>query len=108
MNSFTYCIIILLILSVLNNLVFYYSVYDSSYLPKDPLLPDNIGVYKYTFYYNINAEEYDNQTYDGIEIKNSFDTVVNNFVNDNIGKCLIIDRKPNVDDYSKIQGISDI
>ena len=108
MDSYSTCILILLILSVINNLVFYYSVYDNSYLAKDPLLPDNIGVYKYNFYYNIDAYTFNNETYDGIEIKKDFDNLVDNFVNDNLGKCLIIDHKPNADDYSKINSISEI
>ena len=103
----------LLFVSIINNLIMYYSSYHYKN-SKDPLLPNNIGVLKYNVYYNIKTTQstnkeseyysYDNNS--GISIKNDIDKTLNNYQNKNIGKCLIVIDNPNSEDYQKILKIS--
>lgn len=90
----------------------YYSSYHYTG-QKDPLIPDNIGIIKYNVYYNIKTSHSD-ETYDyynneynsGITIKNDIDTLLNNYQDEHIGKCLIVSDRPTSNDYKKILKIS--
>lgn len=114
MNAFTTFILILLILSIVNNLIMYSSSYHKPYV-KDPLLPDNIGVLRYNVYYNIQTTQalgfknhYDpERNISGISVKNDLDEMLNTYQKDNVGRCLIVSEDPTAEDYNKIQRISD-
>ena len=108
MNNFTLCLLLLLIISIINNLIIY-SSYIYSYSYRDPLLPDNIGVIHYDIYYNINHNT--NKEKSGI-LKTNYKYKINEYMNklqkNNIQYLYIKDRNLELSDYNKIIKLSQI
>jgi len=108
MNNFTLCLLLLLIISIINNLIIY-SSYIYSYSYRDPLLPDNIGVIHYDIYYNINHKA--NKHSDGIiktNYKYKIDEYMKKLQENNIQNLYINDKKLESSDYDKIIKLSQI
>ena len=110
MDGFTSIIFILLILSIINNFVMYYNMYNPI-TKRDPLLPNNIGVIKYDVYYNVETNRNENiddmhLDYAKIPVKEDLDQIFDAYQNKNPGKYLILNNRPTNSDYRKIMAIS--
>ncbi len=112
MNSFTILILLLLILSIANNLVMYHKCYISKNLIYDAqnnilnqALDSNIGVYSANIYYTKNnlPTQCSNGNSSENVIIGDIKNILTQFENKNKNKCVITYGSPTSYDYEKIK-----
>lgn len=84
--------IILLCISIINNVVMYYKCYNNNDIA-DPFIPENVGVYKINIYYN----KYQKQ-----DIENEIKTYIDPFKDKMINRYVVTYNKPKHIEYQQI------
>ena len=98
MDSFTMFILILLILSVANNLIMYQKCYISRNMPTfDSRLNSSVGFLPINFYYILDSEDY--------SISNDLKKIISQYQLSNSKKCFVTYGDPSLDDYNKINSL---
>lgn len=86
--------IILLCVSIINNVIMYYKCYVNNEL-SDPFVPENIGVYKINVYYN-------KYRYPGIGIGDEIKPFIDPFKDKTFGRYVVTYNKPTEREYQQI------
>ena len=98
MDSFTILILILLILSIANNLIMYQKCYISRNLPTfDSKLNSSIGFFPINFYYVMKSDDY--------SILDKLKELLGQYQNTNKSECFVTYENPSFDDYLKINSL---
>ena len=98
LRSYMILFIILLCISVINNVIMYYKCYVNNDI-NDPFVPENIGLFSVNIYYN----KY-NQPNEGIykELKPHIEP----FITNNSSKYVVTYGKPSSNDYQKMSKLN--
>lgn len=106
MDSFLIIILILLIVSIANNLIMYNKCYISRNLPTfDSKLNSTIGFYPINFYYVINKNTSEESVQPNLQIVDNLKTLLMQYQSQNSSNCFITWGNPSNDDYNKINSM---
>lgn len=94
MSEYLLVVVLLLCLSIINNVIMYYKCYVNN-VSEDPFVPNNVGTYSINIYYN-------KYNYPGNGIASEIKTYIDPFINKNIGKYVVSYNKPTQMEYQQI------
>lgn len=113
MDNFSILILVLLILSIANNLIMYQKCYISRNLPSyDPKLNSTVGFYPINFYYSLSpvqTSETSEETkyYTSNNLLDDFKNTLVNFQKKYPNSCFVTLGNPSDDDYIKINKLEE-